>query len=70
MVPDENKATRLSLVNHTTKTVHHHFGLVVRIRGLPKMFQQVQKLYYSYNTVSIENNSAFYKLLVYAFENN
>ena len=34
------------------------------------MFQQVQKLYYSYNTVSIENNSAFYKLLVYAIENN
>ena len=24
MVPGEYKAKRLSLVNHTTKTIHHH----------------------------------------------
>ena len=24
MVPAGNKAKRLSLVNHTTKTIHHH----------------------------------------------
>ena len=24
MVPAENKAKRLSSVNHTTKTIHHH----------------------------------------------
>ena len=24
MVPSENKAKRLSSVNHTTKTIHHH----------------------------------------------
>ena len=31
MVPAGNKAKRLSLVNHTTKTIHHHHSLLTKI---------------------------------------
>ena len=31
MVPAGNKAKRLSLVNHTTKTIHHHYSLLTKI---------------------------------------
>ena len=30
MVPAGNKAERLSLVNHTTKTIHHHHSARMR----------------------------------------
>ena len=33
MVPAGNKANRLSLVNHTTKTIHHHHKHVLFVPG-------------------------------------
>ena len=37
MVPAENKTKRLILVNHNTKTIHHHVLLIISEVNLLKI---------------------------------